>query len=56
VFTYSDDFRLASESLGDARAALDECAMEVRTLGLVLNEHKTFGVLTKLPDQPSCNI
>ncbi|WP_433464059.1 RNA-directed DNA polymerase [Spirillospora sp. CA-128828] len=42
VFTYSDDFRIASASLGDARAALDRCAVEVRTLGLVLNDHKTF--------------
>lgn len=42
VFTYSDDFRFASASLGDARASLEACAMEVRSLGLVLNERKTF--------------
>ncbi|MGH3824884.1 MAG: hypothetical protein ACRDRA_18920 [Pseudonocardiaceae bacterium] len=42
VFTYSDDFRIASLSLGDARASLEACAMEVRALGLVLNERKTY--------------
>jgi hypothetical protein len=42
VFTYSDDFRIASPSLGDARASLEVCAMEVRALGLVLNERKTY--------------
>lgn len=42
VFTYSDDFRIASPSLGDARASLEACAMEVRALGLVLNERKTY--------------
>jgi hypothetical protein len=42
VFTYSDDFRIASPSLGDARAALEACAIEVRALGLVLNERKTY--------------
>lgn len=42
TFTYSDDFRIASPSLGDARAALEACEMEVRRLGLVLNERKTY--------------
>lgn len=42
VFTYSDDFRIASLSLGEARASLEACAMEVRALGLVLNERKTY--------------
>jgi hypothetical protein len=42
VFTYSDDFRISSPSLGDARASLEACAMEVRALGLVLNERKTY--------------
>jgi len=42
VFAYSDDFRIASPSLGDARASLEACAMEVRALGLVLNERKTY--------------
>jgi hypothetical protein len=42
VFTYSDDFRISSLSLGDARASLEACAMEVRALGLVLNERKTY--------------
>lgn len=42
VFTYSDDFRIASPSLGDARSSLEACAMEVRALGLVLNERKTY--------------
>lgn len=42
VFTYSDDFRIASPTLGDARAALEACALEVRALGLVLNERKTY--------------
>lgn len=42
VFTYSDDFRIASRSLGLARSALAACEAEVRTLGLVLNEKKTY--------------
>ncbi len=42
VFTYSDDFRIASPSLGAARASLEACEMEVRALGLVLNERKTY--------------
>jgi len=42
VFTYSDDFRIASKTLADARGALEACAEEVRELGLVLNERKTF--------------
>lgn len=42
VYTYSDDFRIASTSLAAARAALEACASEVRGLGLVLNESKTY--------------
>jgi Reverse transcriptase (RNA-dependent DNA polymerase) len=42
TFTYSDDFRIASPSLGAARAALQACAEEVRALGLVLNDRKTY--------------
>jgi Reverse transcriptase (RNA-dependent DNA polymerase) len=42
VFTYSDDFLIASSSLGDARASLNACAMEVHALGVVLNERKTY--------------
>ncbi|WP_404430697.1 RNA-directed DNA polymerase [Microbacterium lacus] len=42
VTTYSDDFRIVSSSLADARDALETCAREVRTLGLTLNESKTF--------------
>jgi hypothetical protein len=42
TFTYSDDFRIASPSLGAARAAVEACAEEVRELGLVLNDRKTY--------------
>lgn len=42
TFTYSDDFRIATPTLGNARAALEACAHEVRSLGLVLNERKTW--------------
>lgn len=42
VYTYSDDFRIASTTLAAARAALESCASEVRGLGLVLNESKTY--------------
>ncbi|AMB41642.1 MULTISPECIES: RNA-directed DNA polymerase [Paenarthrobacter] len=42
VTTYSDDFRIASPSLAHARQALETCAREVRSLGLTLNEAKTF--------------
>lgn len=42
VFTYSDDFRIASPSLGAARVAVEACAEEVRALGLVLNDRKTY--------------
>jgi Reverse transcriptase (RNA-dependent DNA polymerase) len=42
TFTYSDDFRIATTSLGSARTALEACAEEVRRLGLVLNERKTY--------------
>lgn len=42
TFTYSDDFRIATETLGAARTALEACAAELRQVGLVLNERKTF--------------
>jgi hypothetical protein len=42
TFTYSDDFRIGTETLGGARTALEACATELRHLGLVLNERKTF--------------
>lgn len=42
VYTFSDDFRIASPSLASARNGLEACAAEVRNLGLVLNEGKTF--------------
>ena len=42
IFRYSDDFRIASTSLGQARRALESCATAVRERGLVLNERKTF--------------
>lgn len=42
VFTYSDDFRIASPSLGAARESVEACAEEVRALGLVLNDRKTY--------------
>lgn len=42
TWTYSDDFRIASTSLGQAREALEACSREVGELGLALNERKTF--------------
>jgi Reverse transcriptase (RNA-dependent DNA polymerase) len=42
VFTFSDDFRIGSTDLASARSALEACAVEVRALGLVLNESKTY--------------
>ncbi|GEB45798.1 hypothetical protein MTE01_17430 [Microbacterium testaceum] len=42
VVTFSDDFRIATPSLSQARRALESCAREVRSLGLTLNESKTF--------------
>lgn len=42
VTTYSDDFRIASDSLAGARQALEACAREARAIGLTLNESKTF--------------
>lgn len=42
TFSYSDDFRISSPSLGEARKSLERCAEEVRRLGLVLNERKTY--------------
>lgn len=42
TFTYSDDFRIASPTLGAARAGVEACAEEVRELGLVLNDRKTY--------------
>lgn len=42
VFTYSDDFRIASKTLADAQQALETCAREAREIGLTLNEAKTY--------------
>lgn len=42
VTTYSDDFRIATATLAEAREALEACAREVRSLGLALSEGKTF--------------
>jgi len=41
AFTYSDDFRIAAPTLQGAQNALEACEIEVRALGLVLNETKT---------------
>jgi hypothetical protein len=42
TLTYSDDFRIGATNLSDARRALEICAAEMRELGLVQNERKTF--------------
>jgi hypothetical protein len=42
TFTYSDDFRIVTTSLSNAKTALELCARESRNLGLALNESKTF--------------
>lgn len=42
TYTYSDDFRIGSKTLGQARAALELCASTALELGLVLKEPKTF--------------
>ncbi|WP_447653031.1 RNA-directed DNA polymerase [Microbacterium sufflavum] len=42
VTSFSDDFRIASPTLAAARTALETCAREVRSLGLTLNESKTY--------------
>lgn len=42
VTSFSDDFRIASPTLANARSALEACAREVRSLGLTLNESKTY--------------
>ncbi|WP_313480267.1 RNA-directed DNA polymerase [Microbacterium sp.] len=47
VTTYSDDFRIATKTLGEARLGLEDCAREVRALGLTLNEGKTFTFTVK---------
>jgi hypothetical protein len=47
TFAYSDDFRIASSTLGAARAAVEACAEEVRELGLVLNDRKTYTYRTR---------
>ncbi|MFC8503807.1 RNA-directed DNA polymerase [Pedococcus sp. NPDC057267] len=47
VYTFSDDFRIATSSLAAARNALEACAAEVRVLGLVLNESKTYTYTAK---------
>ncbi|WP_272945177.1 reverse transcriptase domain-containing protein [Nocardia nova] len=48
VSRYADDFRVVSDSLGSARQAVEECATELYTLGLVLNDEKTltYGINT----------
>ena len=42
TYAYSDDFRIVTTSLAEAKAALELCAREARGLGLALNESKTF--------------
>lgn len=42
TLTYSDDFRIGAGTLRDAQRALEVCAREMRALGLVQNERKTF--------------
>ncbi len=42
VFSYSDDFRIATRTLAAAKSSLEMTAREARSLGLVLNESKTF--------------
>lgn len=42
VTSFSDDFRIVSSTLSNARAALEACAREARSLGLTLNESKTY--------------
>lgn len=42
AYSYSDDFRIGTTTLGQARSALELCASTARELGLVLNEAKTY--------------
>ncbi|ULD38925.1 RNA-directed DNA polymerase [Rhodococcus qingshengii] len=42
TYVYADDFRIGCPTLGRARAALEMCANEARSLGLVLNDSKTY--------------
>lgn len=42
TFTFSDDFRIATSTLREAREAIDFCAREARNLGLTLNDRKTY--------------
>ncbi|MBF9337496.1 hypothetical protein G3N30_15150 [Microbacterium lacticum] len=42
TYAYSDDFRIVTTSLAEAKSALELCAREARELGLALNESKTF--------------
>lgn len=42
VSSYSDDFRIYSSTLAEAKSAIERCAFEARRLGLVLNESKTL--------------
>jgi hypothetical protein len=42
VTRFADDFRIFTDTLEDARRALESCAMELHALGLVLNADKTF--------------
>lgn len=47
TWTYSDDFRIYSKTLSEAKSALAMCAIESRAIGLVLNEGKTLTYSTK---------
>lgn len=42
VSRFADDFRITTGSLGEAREAVEACAAELYTLGLVLNDEKTL--------------
>lgn len=42
AYTFSDDFRIGSSSLGGARESLEICAVAARNIGLVLNDGKTY--------------
>src|SRR5439155_666798 len=42
VWRFNDDFRIAAQSWGDANRALEQIDSEVRSLGLALNDQKTF--------------
>ncbi|MCC2333949.1 hypothetical protein [Cellulomonas wangsupingiae] len=42
TLSYSDDFRIGATTLSEAKRALEVCSAEMRLLGLVQNERKTF--------------